>query len=104
MQAVAAATVGAQVNDANVFWQSGLFELTVLAKPYTTIAPLINFVPKASFDLSAAVATNSATVGEVGMAVLRPGGEVYYLDPPIALMPTIAFNVRLAACSVMVTT
>jgi len=92
--AAAAATVGGQVNDSNTFYQSGLFILNVLAKAYLTVTPLIQFVPRASFDLSAAVATNSATVGEVGTAVLRPGGEPFMLTPPVAIFPAVNFSAQ----------
>lgn len=94
--AVAALSLAALINDANTFYQSGLLKLTVLAKDYLTITPTIQAVPRASFDLSAAFATNSATTSEVGAGILRPGGEPLFLDPPIALFPAQNFNVTIS--------
>lgn len=91
--AVAAATVGGQLNDANTFWQSGLLEFNVLGKNYTRGTPLIKFIPGASFDLSAAVASNSATTAEVGAGVLKPSGQPYDLLPPVSLQPSVNFEV-----------
>jgi hypothetical protein len=94
--AVAAATVGANMNDANTFYQSGKLTLTVLSQVWYTGTPLINFVPTRSFDLSAAVASNSATTSEVGAGLLRPGGLPTTLTPPIALQPSCSFDVTLS--------
>lgn len=93
--AVAAATVGGQMNDANTFYQGGLLELNVLSKNYFRLTPLVNFVPQRSFDLSGFVASNSATTAEVGAGVLRPGGIPLELDPPITLMPACNFDITL---------
>lgn len=93
--AVAAATVGAQMNDANTFYQGGLLELNVLQKNYLRMTPLVNFVPQRSLDLSATIASNSATTSEVGAGVVRPGGIPFELDPPITLMPACNFEVAL---------
>lgn len=93
---VAAATVGAQMNDTNTFYQGGLLELNVLSKNYLRMTPLINFVPQRSFDLSATIASNSATTAEVGAGVLRPGGIPFELDPPVTLMPACNFEVSVS--------
>lgn len=93
--AAAAATVGGGVNDANTFYQSGRLEFTVLQKTYLTHTPLIHFVPRAVFDLAGFVASNSATTGETIGAVLRPGGNPWEMDPPIALFPAQNFDVTL---------
>ena len=94
--AVAAAAVGAQLNDSNTFYQGGLLEFNVLSKNYLRMTPLLNFVPQRSFDLSATIASNSATTSEVGAGVLRPGGIPFDLDPPVTLMPACNFEVSLS--------
>jgi hypothetical protein len=90
--AVAAATVGAQLNDQNTFWQSGLFELNVLGKNYSRVTPLMKLVPDVTFELNAAVASNSATTAEVGAGVLKPSGNTYELLPPLSLQSSVAFE------------
>jgi hypothetical protein len=93
--AAAAATVGGSLNDCNTFWQGGLLEFNVLGKNYSRVTPLIKLIPAASFDLSAAVASNSATVGEVGAGVLKPTGQPYDLLPPVSLQPSVNFEVTI---------
>lgn len=95
--AAAAATVGAaQLNDPNVFLQAGLLTLNVLNVSYITVPSMVNFPSRSVLDLSATVATNSATVGEVGAAVVRAGGNPFELNPPIALQPAVAWNVTIS--------
>lgn len=89
---IASATVGAHLNDANIFWQSGLFELNVSGKNYSRVTPLMKLVPDVTFDLTAAIANNSATTSAVGSGVLKPVGSIYELLPPISLQPSIAFE------------
>lgn len=94
--AAAAATVGAaQLNDPNVFLQAGLLNLNILNAAYVTVPGTVNFPPRSVMDLQAAIASNSATVGEVGAAIVRAGGNPFELNPPIALQPAVAFNVTL---------
>lgn len=93
--AAAAATVAAYVNDVNTIYQSGMLELNVLQKNYLRETPLLCFPPKAMFDLSAAEATNSATVGEVAMALMKASGRPYYVDPVITLQPAVNFDVTI---------
>jgi len=95
--AVAAATVGAaQLNDPNVFLQAGLLTLNVLNVQYVTVPGMVNFPARSVIDLSAAIASNSATTAEVGAAVVRAGGNPFELNPPIALQPAVAWNVTLS--------
>lgn len=91
--AAAALTVGAYVNDVNTIYQSGMLEFNVLQKNYVRETPLLAFPPKAMFDLSAAEATNSATVGEVAMALMKVAGRPYYLDPVVTIQPAVNFDV-----------
>lgn len=92
----AAAAVAASVNDVNTFYQSGTLELNVLQKNYLRESPLGRFPPKAFLDLAAAVASNSATVGEVAVVLAHAAGRPYYMDLcPITIKPALAFDVTL---------
>lgn len=92
----AAAAVAAAINDVNTFYQSGVLELNVLQKNYLRETPLMKFPPKAHLDLSAAVSTNSATVGEVATILAKASGRPYYMDVcPITIKPALAFDVTL---------
>jgi len=93
--ATAAAAVASQLADVNSFYQSGMLELNILSKNYLRETPLIAFPPKANFNLDAAIASNSATQAEVGMANMRAAGRPYYLEPTIALQPAVNFEVVL---------
>lgn len=93
--AAAAATVGGQMNDVNSFYLSGMLELNVLSKNYLRESPLICFPPKAWYALNAAVASNSATTGEVGAGVNKVDGRPYYLEPRVLLQPAVNFEVLL---------
>ena len=92
---VAAAALAAQLNDVNSFYQSGLLELNILSKNYLREAPLLAFPPKAHLDLSAAIASNSATTGEVAAVFGKGAGRPYYLTPRLTLQPAINFEVLL---------
>jgi hypothetical protein len=93
--AVAAVTVANWVNDVNTFYQSGMLELNVLSKNYLRETPLLAFPPKAHFDLSAAVATNSATTAEVTQSFAKVAGRPYYIEPRVTLQPAVNFDVTL---------
>lgn len=93
--AVAAATVGGAMNDVNTFYQGGVLELNVLSKNYLRLAPLLHFGSSARFDLSAAVASNSATTAEVGAGMARVANDGYSLESPISLQSSVNFNVTL---------
>lgn len=93
--AVASITVGNWVNDVNTFYQSGLLELNVLSKNYLRETPLLCFPPKAHFDLSAAIASNSATTSEVGQTFAKASGRPYYVEPRVTLQPAVNFDVTL---------
>ena len=91
--ATAAATVAAAANDVNTFYQSGMLEFNILSKNYLRETPLIAFPPKANYNLDAAVASNSATTGEVALLQARAAGRPYYIDPSISLQPAVNFEV-----------
>jgi len=91
--ATAAAAVAAAANDVNTFYQSGLLEFNILSKNYLRETPLLAFPPKANFNLDAAVASNSATTGEVAMLQARAAGRPYYIDPAISIQPAVNFEV-----------
>jgi len=91
--ATASAAVSAQLADVNTFYQAGMLELNILSKNYLRETPMIAFPPKASFNLDAAYASNSATLAEVGAVNMRASGRPYYLEPTIALQPAVNFEV-----------
>lgn len=91
----AASTVGNAVTDVNNFYLSGMLELNVLSKNQLRETPLKSFPPKAGMDLSAAVASNSATVGETTFGLAKATGRPYYLQPRISLFPGANFEVLL---------
>lgn len=93
--AVAAASVAGALNDVNTFYQSGCLEFNVLSKNYLRETPLVAFPPKAHFDLSAAIASNSATTGESVAQLNKASGRPYYLEPSISLQPAVNFEVIL---------
>ena len=101
--AVAAVTVANWVNDVNTFYQSGMLELNVLSKNYLRETPLLAFPPKAHFDLSAAVATNSATTAEVTQSLAKAAGRPYYIEPRVTLQPAVNFDVTLRWPAVVAT-
>lgn len=92
--AAAAALAGA-ANDVNSFYQGGLLELNVLAKNYLRETPLRSFPPKCWIGMDAAVASNSATVGEAALVQARASGRPYFIDPTISLQPAVNFDVTL---------
>ena len=47
-------------------------------------------------DLSAASASNSATVGQVSQVLAKASGRPYYIDPEISLQPAVNFEVKLS--------
>ena len=89
----AAATVGGSVNDVQTIMNSGMLEFNVSSKNYLRETPLKVFPPKTTIDLTAAVASNSATVGEVAFAKAQAVGRAYYMEPEITLEPAVNFEV-----------
>lgn len=93
--AVAAASLAAQLNDVNQFYQSGMLELNILSKNYLRETPLLSFPPKAHLDVSGAVGNTSATTGLAAIAFGKAAGRPYYMSPEITLQPAVNFNVLL---------
>jgi len=89
-----AASVLAQLNDVNTFYQSGLVELNILSKNYLREFAMA-FPPKAMLALDGAIATTSATAGEVAGVVAKNAGRPYYIQPVITLQPAVNFEVVL---------
>lgn len=91
--AVNAAAIGAQVNDINSFYLSGMLELNILSKNYLRETPLQAFPPKTRTTLDVAAATNSATTAVTSFQSGRAEGRPYYIDPQITLQPAVNFEV-----------
>ena len=101
--AVAALAVFSQVADVNSFYQSGQLEFNVLNKNYLREQPLLAFPPKAHIDLSAGVASNSATTSTVGAVLAKASGRPYYVQPVISLQAAVNFEVLLKWPAVVAT-
>ena len=93
--AAAAATIAGQLADVNSFYNSGMLEFNVLSKNYLRETPLLAFPPKTSFNLDAAIASNSATTAANVVQNMRAAGRPYYISPEIALQPAVNFEVVL---------
>lgn len=90
----AAAAIAGQINDVVSFYQSGLLTLNVLDKPYLQ-EYVQAFPPKTYFEAVSAIATNSATVGELALVAGSWRGRPYIMEPPIALQPAVNFSVTI---------
>lgn len=93
--AAAAAALPAQGDDVYAVMKSGWLDLFIGSKSYLTEAPIGRFPPSTGMKLSSAMASNSATVGEVKSEYATFGGVVYKLSPEILLVPTQNFNLSL---------
>jgi hypothetical protein len=92
---IAVPTVGlavSPINDVNIFYQAGLLSLNVLSKNYLREF-VAAFPPKASLEIDAAAATNSATTLGITYAWAKQGGRPYYLEPKITLQPGVNFEI-----------
>ena len=101
--ATAAATIGAQMADVNIIYQSGMLELNILSKNYLRETPLIAFPPKTQFNLDVGIASNSATTAVNLAENMRAAGRPYYIDPTIALQPAVNFEVLIRYPSAVAT-
>lgn len=93
--AAAAAAVSAQINDVATFYLSGSLKLFIGSKTYLEEAPVMRFPPKAQLTLDAAIASNSATVGESAAVSAKISGRPYMVEPPIYLENNQNFVVQL---------
>ena len=91
----AAATIQNGVHDQTVFRQNGVLRLFIGSKDYLIEAPLIRFPTKVNLEGDFAVASNSATVGEVLVADLNAKGRPYNVEPPVFLISTQNFSVNI---------
>jgi hypothetical protein len=94
--AVAAAAVGAAVNDVNLILQTGQLDFNILNKNYLREPMLMAFPPKAMTELSAAIASNSATTSLVSAQLAKAAGRPYYIDPKISIRPAVNFEVKIS--------
>lgn len=93
--AVAAAALPSQADDVYTFSKSGWLDFFIGSKSYLTEAPLGVFPSKNRLAMTSALASNSATVGEVKSEYASMAGAPFMLDPGILLVPTQNFNVTL---------
>jgi hypothetical protein len=95
--AQAAATVVAQVNDVNSFYQSGSLQLYIAAKVVLEEAPLMRFPPKCFLNLDASVAQagTNATNAALWALSAKASGRPYMLEPLIYIEPNVNFLVAL---------
>lgn len=91
----AASDLDKHSDDWYAFFKSGYLDLFIGSKSYLTEAPIGRFPPKNRLAGWAAVASNSATVGEVLIDYASGAGQPYVLDPGVLLVPTQNFNVTL---------
>lgn len=93
--AVAAAAVAGQINDVSTFYNSGSLNLFVGSTTFLEEAPLNRFPPKAGVGIDTALATNSATVGELATVHAKATGKPYLVEPPLLLVSNQNFQVSL---------
>jgi len=101
--AAAAAAIAGQANDVNIIRASGSGQLFISSKTYLWEAPIGRFPPKTRLEMDCAMATNSATVGEVALVNAKLGGRPYYLEPPLFITPVQNFTFNLVWPGVVAT-
>jgi len=92
---VAAAALPQQADDVYTFSKSGWLDFFIGSKSYLIEAPLGVFPSKNRLNIDSALASNSATVGELKSEYAAMAGQPFILDPGILLVPTQNFNVTL---------
>lgn len=101
--AAAAAAVQGGSHDVNAILTTGNLVLTVGTKPYLIEAPLYRMPPWCRMKFDWAIATTSATVGETTKDYMQAGGNVYQINPGIALPTMQNFKVSLKWPAVVAT-
>jgi hypothetical protein len=103
--AQAAATVVAQANDINSFYQSGSLQLYIASKVCLEEAPLMRFPPKCALNLEAAIsqAGTNATNAALWALSVKAAGRPYMVEPPIYFEPSVNFNVSINYPAVVAT-
>lgn len=91
-----AAAVQSGEHDVNAILSTGALTWTISSKPYFQMAPLAAMPPSFSLALDAAIATTSATAGEVSKAKLRSVGRLLTLEPGIGIGTSQNFDVTLS--------
>lgn len=99
----AASTVQRGVADVNALRVGGGLVFNVSSKEFINDAPLGLFPPMNKLNLDVAVASNSATVGEVLVAHARFGGRAYSLNIPRFIGSGQQFSVTLNFPAVVAT-
>lgn len=87
-----AAAVAAQVNDVSTVNQAGVGYLFVLDKVYTRETPMMAYPQQTGLSIQAALATTSATAGEIAVVYAQSAGRPYTLDIPFTLLPAQNFG------------
>lgn len=90
-----AATVAAAANDVSRILQNGALRLFIGSKEYLYDTPLMKFVPSSFIGVDGAMASTSATAGEVALVTARAMGHAYVLPVPITLRASQNFSVTL---------
>lgn len=93
--AAAAATVQAGSADISNILTSGSLQLNISQKPYYQLAPLYRCPPATRVQIDVAIASNSATAGEVLREKVYATGDITTLNPGVAIMSAQNFNVQL---------
>lgn len=91
----AAASVLSFIADVNTVRQSGWLEWYISSKSYLFEAPLGRFPSKVGLEMKAAIASNSATTGEVAAAFAKWDGKLYVVSPEITLDSQVNFSIKL---------
>lgn len=90
-----AAAVQAGSHDCNAILSTGAMLFQISGKPYYQTAPLYRVPPTTRLQLDAALATTSATAGEVVKEKLYATGDTCKLDPGIGIMTAQNFGIQM---------
>jgi len=93
--AAAATTVQAGEHDVNAILTTGSLQFNVSQKPYYQAAPLHRAPPSIRIQMDCAVASTSATVGEIVKGRAYATGRPLRLDPGVGVMTAQNFGVVL---------
>lgn len=88
-------TVQSGEHDQNLIYSTGSLTLQISNKNYYQEGPLYRFPTRHDLHLDTAVATTSATVGEVTKAKLNLEGDMVHINPGVGIMTSQNFLVNL---------
>jgi hypothetical protein len=91
----AAASVAAAAADVNTFYQSGRLQFQILDKFVMDETPLITFPVQTAIGADVSLASNSATVGEMGVLLARCIGRPYVMNIPVTIQPAMNFSLNM---------